>query len=242
VGRGTRPSDSIAHKLGDISNAGFRRSMIQRSNKSNCLILEYYGNRYDLATTFDLFAGNVTEEAVKEAVAIARKSGGRMSVTKSLDEEEKRAEEKKKKELEEAARKAKIVVKSNFKSTSFNPFDVLGITAAKPRGWDIKKEPSEKMRGVLRKMGLNPDDFDYAQTKQLVGEQLRRWHEGLCSMKQAQLLRKHNFDSNVTFEVAKATIDKIAASGWKLRGNGQPIKTIKMPTRNTETIPMENPF
>ena len=216
--------------------------MIQRSNKSNCLILEYYGNRYDLATTFDLFAGNVTEDAVKEAIAIARQSGGRMSVTKSLDEEEKRAEEKKKKELEEAARKAKIVVKSTFKSSSFNPFDVLGITAAKPRGWDVKKEPSDKMRGVLRKMGLNPDDFDYAQTKQLVGEQLRRWHDGLCSMKQAQLLRKHGFDSNVKFEVAKATIDKIAASGWKLRGNGQPVKTIKMPVRNTETISMEQPF
>jgi hypothetical protein len=242
VGRGTRPSDSIAHKLGDVSNPGFRRSMIQRSNKSNCLILEYYGNRYDLATTFDLFAGNVTEDAVKEAIAIARQSGGRMSVTKSLDEEEKRAEEKKKKELEEAARKAKIVVKSTFKSSSFNPFDVLGITAAKPRGWDVKKEPSDKMRGVLRKMGLNPDDFDYAQTKQLVGEQLRRWHDGLCSMKQAQLLRKHGFDSNVKFEVAKATIDKIAASGWKLRGNGQPVKTIKMPVRNTETISMEQPF
>jgi superfamily II DNA or RNA helicase len=237
IGRGTRPHDSIAHKIGDVSNAGFRRSMIQRSVKPSCLILEYYGNRYDLATSFDLFAGNVTEDAVKEAVAMARKSGGRMSVTKSLDEEEKRAEERKKKELEETAKKAKLVVKSQFKSTSFNPFDVLGITAAKPRGWDVKKQASEKMRGVLRKMGLNPDDFDYAQTKQLVGEQLRRWTNGLCSMKQASLLKKHGFDSNVTFEVAKATIDKIASSGWKLRGNGKPVSKIKMPTRSDSYEP-----
>ena len=245
VGRGTRPSDSIAHKLGDISNAGLRRSMIQRSDKQNCLILEYYGNRYDLATTFDLFAGNVTEDAVKQAVAMARQNGGRVSVTKSLDEEEKRAEERKKKEIEEAAKKAKPIVKSNFKTSSFNPFDVLGITAAKPRGWDVKKEPSEKMRGVLRKMGLNPDDFDYAQTKQLVGEQLRRWHEGLCSMKQAQLLKKYGYDSNVTFEVAKKTIDMIAGNGWKRNGL-QPVvgsskPKVKMPVRNETYIPDETP-
>jgi superfamily II DNA/RNA helicase len=246
VGRGTRPHDSIAPKLGDISNAGLRRSMIERSAKQNCLILEYYGNRYDLATTFDLFAGNVTDDAVKQAVAMARTNGGRVSVIKSLDEEEKRAEEKKKKELEEAAKKAKLIVKSQFKSTSFNPFDVLGITAAKPRGWDVKKQASEKMRGVLRKAGLNPDDFDYAQTRQLVIEQLRRWSGGLCSMKQAQLLKKYGYPTEVTFEQAKKTIDGIAANGWKRNGlppvigNSKP--NIKMPVRNTETIPIDEPF
>jgi len=235
VGRGTRPHDSIAPKLGDISNAGLRRSMIERSAKQNCLILEYYGNRYDLATTFDLFAGNVTDDAVKQAVAMARANGGRVSVTKSLDEEEKRAEESKKRELEEAAKKAKLIVKSQFKSTSFNPFDVLGITAAKPRGWDVKKQASEKMRGVLRKAGLNPDDFDYAQTKQLVTEQLRRWSGGLCSMKQAQLLKKYGYPTEVTFEQAKKTIDGIAANGWKRNGlppvigNSKP--NIKIPVR-----------
>ena len=241
VGRGTRPHDSIAPKLGDISNAGFRRSMIQRSAKPNCLILEYYGNRYDLATTFDLFAGNVTEDAVKQAVAMARSNGGRVSVTKSLDEEEKRAEEKKKRELEEAAKKAKLIVKSQFKSTSFNPFDVLGITAAKPRGWDVKKQPSEKMQGVLRKMGLNPDDFNYAQTKQLVGEQIRRWHEGLCSMAQAKLLKKYGYDSNVTFEQARKTIDAIINNGRKRNGLppvvGSSKPKMKMPVRNEAHVP-----
>ena len=246
VGRGTRPHGSIADSLGEISNAGFRRSMIQRSSKQNCLILEYYGNRYDLATTFDLFAGNVTDEAVKQAIALARSNGGRVSVTKSLDEEEKRAEEKKRKDLEEAAKKAKLIVKSNFTKSQFDPFDILGITAAKPRGWDVKKEPSEKMRAVLRKMGLNPDDFDYAQTRQLVGEQLRRWSAGLCSMKQAQLLKKFGYSAEVTFEQARKTIDSIAANGWRRDGLppqiGSSKSAVKMPTRNTETVSMENPF
>jgi hypothetical protein len=95
-------------------------------------------------------------------------------------------------------------------------------------------------------MGLNPDDFDYAQTKQLVGEQLRRWHEGLCSMKQAQLLKKYGYDSNVTFEVAKKTIDALAKNNWKRNGLppvvGSSKPKVKMPVRNAETIPIDEPF
>lgn len=252
VGRGTRPHDFIAPKLGDISNAGFRRAMIQRSEKQSCLVLEYYGNRYDLATTFDLFTGNVTEDAVKQAVALARQNGGRVSVTKTLDEEEKRAEEKKRKEIEEAAKKAKLIVKSQFKSTSFNPFDALGITAAKPRGWDVKKEPSEKMRGVLRKMGLNPDDFDYSQTKQLVGEQMSRWQNGLCSMKQAKWLSAHGYPTKLKFEQASAIMSAWQKNGWRKPTQDFLLPKMKLPVRkeihvprdweNVAVIDGENPF
>ena len=242
VGRGTRPHDSIAHKIGSIPGSGMRRAMIERSVKPCCLVLEYYGNRYDLATTFDLFAGNVTEEAVKEAKEFARKSGSRMSVTKSIDEEEKRAEERKKKEIEEAAKKAKLVVKSTFKAQSFNPFDTFGITAAKPRGWDVKKQASDKMKNVLRKMGLNPENFNYAETKQLVTEQLRRWSGGLCSMNQAKILKKYGHSTEVTFEAAKKLIDSIASNGWKRNGLppivGSSKPKIKMPTRQLA----ENPY
>ena len=98
------------------------------------------------------------------------------------------------------------------------------------------------MQNVLRKAGFNPDELDYAKAKQLVGVLIDRWDKHLCSVKQAAVLKKFNFDPNVTFEVAKATIDKIAASGWKLRGSGKP--TIKMPTRKTSggIIDPQEPF
>lgn len=239
VGRSTRPHNSIAHKLGDISNAGFRRSMIQRSIKPSCLILEYYGNRYDLATTFDLFAGNVTDEAIKKSIALARQGGARMSVTKSLDEEEKRAQEKKKRESEEAAKKAKIIVKcKSFKTVSFDPFSVLGMTAAKPRGWDVNKSPSEKMKGVLRKMGLNPDDFDYSQTKQLVGEQLRRWSENLCTFKQAKWLSSHGYSPELKFEQASQIMSAWQKNGWRKPAQ-EIIPTIKLPVRKDVHVPRD---
>ena len=246
VGRSTRPHDSIAGKLGDYSNAALRRGMINRSVKPSCLILEYYGNRYDLATTFDLFAGNITEQAVKEAKEFARKSGGRMPVVKSLEEEEKKSEEKKKRMMDEVTLNSKLKVEVKYTSKTFDPFNALGITAAKPRGWDVNKTASDKMRGVLRKMGLNPDDYDYTQTRQLVTAQLERWKKGLCSMKQAQLLKKYGYDSSVTFEVAKKLIDGIAANGWKRDGLPPVVGSSKksaIPPRSPDaTIDAENPF
>jgi len=49
------------------------------------------------------------------------------------------------------------------------------------------------------------------------GEIFRRWDAKLCSFKQANLLGRFGFPKDMTMSEAKATIDKIAASGWKLR-------------------------
>jgi len=238
MGRGGRPHDTIAGKLGDMPNAAIRRSMISRSVKPACLLLEYHGNRYDLASSYGVLGGNVSDAAVKEAIAAARKSGRPTRVLTSIDEEEKREQEKKQREIQEAARKAKLIVPASYKTQSFDPFSVLGLTAAKPRGWDEGKQSSDKMKNILRKMGLDPADFNYAQTKQLVGEQLRRWHDGLCSMGQAKLLKKYNCDPNMTFEMARKTIDAIKNNGWKRDGLppiiGSSKKKIKLPTRQEE--------
>ena len=244
AGRATRPHESIAHKLNDCPVNAMRRSMIARSCKPSCLIIDFVGNsgKHKLMTTADILGGNVSDEIVEAAIASAKKSGGRVRMDKSIEDEEKRAEERKQKELEEQARKAKLVVKSKFSSQKVDPFDVFDIKPAKPRGWDEGKQLSSKMQNVLRKAGFNPDELDYAKAKQLVGVLIDRWDKHLCSIKQAAVLKKFNFDPNVTFEVAKATIDKIAASGWKLRGSGKP--TIKMPTRKTSggIIDPQEPF
>ena len=248
VGRGTRPANNIAHKLGDIKIAALRRNMIAKSEKSSCLVLEYYGNRYDLATTFDLFAGNVIEDAIKEAKEFARKSGGRTRVMKSIEEEEKKAEEKKKRELEEAARKAKLVVKSTFKTKSFDLFSILGITAAKPRGWDVKKQPSENMQKVLRRAGYNPEDYNYAEAKQLVGVLIDRWKNDRCTLKQAATLKKYGYDVNSSFEDAKKIITAIQANGWRKPAGLTPVIGHSRPgipkrkVDNGATIDSENPF
>lgn len=241
-GRSTRPCDEIAGKLGNFSNAGLRRALIQRSSKPSCLIIEYYGNRYDLATTFNLFSGNVTEESVKTMIAAARKSGNQMPVKKSLEEEEKRLEEKNKKELAEITLNSKIKVQIKQSIRHFDPFSVLGIIAAKPRGWDVKKEASDKMRAVLRKNELNPDDFNYAQTKQLVGQIIARFDrsKNLCSFKQVKKLSEFGIKAvDFTFPQAQEAFSYLKTVSWRRKGNEgfKPKLKIKIPVRNDSYEP-----
>lgn len=217
IGRGTRPHESIAHDLNNCPSPAIRRSMIARSCKPSMLAIDFVGNsgKHKLMTTANILGGNVSDEIVEAVIAAAKKAGGRVRMDKSIEEEEKRAEERKQKELAEAARKAKLIGKSSFKTKSIDPFDLFQITAAKPRGWDAGKQLSEKMRGLLRRAGFNPDDYDYAKGKQLCGVLIDRWNKNLCSVKQASLLKKFGYNPDVTFDEAKKTIDAIAKNNWK---------------------------
>lgn len=234
AGRAFRPHESIAHRLNDCPSSGFRRSMISRSVKPSALIIDFVGNsgKHKLMTTADILGGNVSDEAIELAILAARKSGRPVRMDKSIEEEEKRLEDKKQREIEAAARKVKLVAKSTYKTQSINPFDIFQIKPAHPRGWDEGKVASENMRGIIRKMGLNPDDFDYAQTKQLVGEQIRRWNENLCSMKQAKWLKSHGYSGNEKFNEASKIMTTWKNNGWR-KPIEEIISKIKIPMRKT---------
>ena len=85
----------------------------------------------------------------------------------------------------------------------------------KPRGWDNVKQLTEKQRSLLAKQGINPDNLSFAQGKQLISEIFRRWDGKLCSFKQAKVLRKYGYDTNVSFTEASAMIDALARNGWR---------------------------
>jgi len=233
AGRSTRPHESIAHRLNDCPSESIRRAMIARSCKPSALIVDFVGNsgKHKLVTTADILGGNYSDAAIAQAVSLARKSGGQVRMDKSIEEEEKRLEEKKARELEEQARKAKLVAKSSYKTQSIDPFDIFQIKPAQPRGWDVGKQLSEKMRGVLKRAGLDPDAMEYAKAKQLVGVMIERWNKKLCSVKQASLLKKYGHSPDMTFDEAKKTIDKIAANGWK---HVKPA--IQMPKRREKVV------
>ena len=65
-------------------------------------------------------------------------------------------------------------------------------------------------------MGLNPDDLPYAQGRQLLNEQFRRWNAKLCTFRQAGLLKKHGIDCReMKMKDASAIIDALAKNGWR---------------------------
>jgi superfamily II DNA or RNA helicase len=214
AGRATRPHESIASKLNDVPAPVLRRMMIQRSVKPSCCIIDFVGNsgRHKLMTTADILGGNVSDEVMESAVREAIKAGRPVRMDKQIEEEEKKFEERR---IQAEARKARLVAKSSYKTQRVDPFDILSIKPNQPRGWDEGKQLSEKMRGFLKKAGFDPDVLEYSKAKQMVGIIIDRWTNNKCSIKQAAVLKKYGYDTEMSFDQAKQTIDGIAAGGWK---------------------------
>ena len=92
---------------------------------------------------------------------------------------------------------------------------MLELDPVKPRGWDNCRQLTEKQRSLLAKQGINPDGISFSQGKQLIAEIFRRWDGKLCSFKQAKVLRKYGYGTEVSFAEASATIDALAKNGWQ---------------------------
>ena len=218
VGRSTRPLPGV---VDGPETAAERRAAIAASAKPSCLVVDFVGNagKHKLVTSADILGGKVSEEALELALARTLKAGGPVKMAEALDEAE--AELQEQKRLAEAARRARLVATARFTTQSIDPFDVLHLDPVKPRGWDNVKQLTEKQRSLLAKQGINPDNLSFAQGKQLISEIFRRWDGKLCSFKQAKVLRKYGYGTEVSFTEASATIDALAKNGWvrPARGN-----------------------
>ena len=217
VGRSTRPLPGV---VDGPETAEDRKAAIAASAKPSCLVVDFVGNagKHKLVTSADILGGKVSEEALELAVARAQKSGGPVRMAEALDEAEEELREQKRKadsaRLAEAARRARLVATARFTTQSVDPFDVLHLDPVKPRGWDNVKQLTEKQRSLLAKQGINPDNLSFSQGKQLVAEIFRRWNGKLCSFKQAKVLRKYGYGTDVSFAEASATIDALARNKW----------------------------
>ena len=212
VGRSTRPLPGL---VDGPETAEARKAAIAASAKPSCLVVDFVGNagKHKLVTSADILGGKVSEEALERAVKRVQAAGGPVNMTEALDEAE--AELREQKRLAEAARRAGLVAKARFTTQSVDPFDVLHLDPVKPRGWDQGRQLTEKQRSLLAKQGINPDRVSFIEGRQLIAEIFRRWNRKLCSFKQAKVLRKYGYDTEVSFAEASATIDALARNGWR---------------------------
>ena len=212
VGRSTRPLPGV---VDGPETAEERRAAIAASGKPSCLVVDFAGNagRHKLVTSADILGGKVSDEAVALAMAKVRKAGKAMRMAEALDEAE--AELREEKRLADLARRARLVARARFTTKDVNPFDVLELSPVKVRGWDEGRQLTEKQRSLLAKQGIDASTIPFSQGRQLIAEIFRRWDGKLCSFKQAKVLRKHGYNTDVTFSEASATIDALAKNGWK---------------------------
>ena len=216
VGRSTRPLPGI---VDGPETAEARKAAIAASAKPNCLVVDFVGNsgKHKLITSADILGGNVSDEALELAVTRAKKAGKPVNMSEALDEaEEEIKQQREQARLAEAARRARVVASARFTVQSVDPFDVLAIKPVTARGWDAKGNVSDKCRNILQKhMGLDPNNFTQRQAIALVREQFRRWDHKLCSFKQAKVLRKYGYSTEVSFNQASSTIDALAKNNWQ---------------------------
>ncbi|MBI1178735.1 DEAD/DEAH box helicase [bacterium] len=214
VGRSTRPLPGV---VDGPETAEQRKAAIAASAKPSCLVVDFVGNagKHKLVTSADILGGKVSDAALELALSHVQKSRGPVNMTEALDEaEEEVRQQREQARIAEAARRARLVATARFTTQSVDPFDVLELDPVKPRGWDQSRQLTEKQRSLLAKQGINPDGISFSQGKQLIAEIFRRWEGRLCSFKQAKVLRKHGYDTDVSFTEASATIDALAKNGW----------------------------
>jgi len=214
IGRGTRPLPKI---VDGIDAKEERRFAIETSAKPSLLVVDFVGNsgRHKLITSADVLGGNVSEEAIELAIKKIKKEKNPRKTDELLEEAQREIEERKK---QDALRKARLVAKAKYTSKIIDPFNIFQLEPARERGWDAGKSLSEKQKNLLRKQGIDPDSMSYVQAKQLIVELFRRWKDDLCSLKQANILKRYGYSTQLTRKEASALIDQLAKNHWKRVG------------------------
>ena len=217
VGRGTRPLPGL---VDGEPNADERRLCIASSRKPQLEVLDFVGNsgKHKLVSTVDTLGGNRDEAVVARARA-AVESAGRQGLPADAAEELDRAEREIAEEAERARRK-NLRARANYSTTQVDPFDVLQVQPWRERGWDKGKEPSEKMRAFLERQGIAPDGLSFRACRQLIQEIIERRAQSKATFKQARVLRRFGYPTDMSFDEARRTIDAIAAAGWRRPESG----------------------
>ena len=219
AGRGTRPLPGLvdAHEAADA-----RRAAIAVSAKPACQIIDFVGNsgRHKLITTADILGGNYSDEVVDRARAAAETANGAaVDMAELLADAEKTIAEER-----ERARRAALRVRARYTSQVVDPFDILHIEPWRERGWDTGRQPSEKMLALLDRNGIDTKGLTFTQAKQLVGEIIHRYEEKQCSFKQARLLSRYGYPTDVPFAEASRLIDALAKNNWQRPEPAAPVE------------------
>lgn len=214
IGRGTRPIDGLVDGLSDPVA---RKSAIALSEKPSVLVLDFVGNsgRHKLVNTADILGGNYDDEIVAAATRAVQAKSSKNERADMLAEL-RAAEERRR--IARLKKRAHVAPTAKFTTKRIDPFDVFDITPKREPGWHRGRKPTAKQLSYLERCGVPTDGLSFHKASQIIEEAIERRRKHLATFKQSKILLKHGFESNVSFEEASSIIDRIAKSGWKLRG------------------------
>jgi superfamily II DNA/RNA helicase len=193
-----------------------RRNSIKNSRKNVATVMDFVGNagRHKLIHAVDVLGGKISEKGRELAERELRKTGAPMDVDEIVEEADRL--EREERERLDRARRAKLIAKATYTARYVDPFDAFDIVAPNERAHDRGKHLSERQRALLAKQGLDPDRLTYTQGQAILNTLFDRWDKGLCSLKQAALLKRFGYETKgVTREQAGAIITQLKANNWQ---------------------------
>lgn len=178
IGRGCRPSESIAYQLNECEDTAERRRMIAASDKPSVEIIDFTGNcgRHKLVSTADILGGKYPDEVVELTKSVVEQKT-RKGVAVDMPTELKKVEaelRRRRRMCLEAKMRQDITLNAKFAIKGVDPFDILDITPRRIPGWSRGKEPTENMRKFLERRNVNVDDMNFIHAGQLIGEIRKR--------------------------------------------------------------------
>jgi superfamily II DNA or RNA helicase len=216
AGRGTRPMPGLVDQF---SNREERKAAIAGSAKPSLEIIDFVGNsgKHKLMTSADILGGNYDDEILELAARNAIKTGMAVDMRQQIqDAARQKHEEVERAKREEAARRMHIRASAQYNSREVNPFDVFDLQPSRERGWDKGRVLTDKQRNLLLKQGINPDEYNYADCKRLIGQIIRGWDKKECSYKQKKILWRFRLPTDVERTQGGPWIDAIAKNNWRL--------------------------
>lgn len=196
IGRGLRP-------IVPVTDDTDRRAAIAASGKPFCTVLDFVGNcgRHRLVTVMSHFQ---TKERHKGIVADWLRTGKQFLVTRVEDEAEKVIDTL-----------PAVNVKIISRSKSIDPLGIL--TSALAQSTNKKAHPAAL--GLIRKhywfKNAEIESLNVNEASALRAELVRRWKNGLCSVKQARVLVRYGYDPDLNRAQAGEIITKLSRNGWK---------------------------
>jgi superfamily II DNA/RNA helicase len=214
LGRIMRP---LAGCVDGLATAAARKVAIAQSAKPDACVIDFVGNsgRHKLVHAIDILGGKISDTARELAERELRKTGKPQGVDAIVLEAEQR--ERAERERQEAAKRARLTGRATYTKTFIDPFDSFDLIAPPSRAWDRSKHLTPKQSELLLKQGIDPLKLGYSEGKMVIDQLFHRWKNGLCSLKQAALLKRFGYTDtkNMTKVRAGELITALKANGWR---------------------------
>ncbi len=221
IGRGTRPVPGLldTDELSGDEHSEARRDAIGSSEKPSCLILNFTGNcsRHKLITPVDVLGGRYSDS--DRAAVAALMADGDVDVEEELGRAAREREQREANSVSlvertlYAASRAKIVAQAQYLMREEDLFD-SAFCPGRERTWLGGKAPTDAQVATLERHGFRREDVERMsrnECSKLIGGIVLRVQAGLCTIKQANALKRRGIANadRLSFEAASAHLDRI---------------------------------